>query len=48
MGTITGRETKIPYAAGQLGPHTATEPAPQLEKPVRHSEDSMRQKIKIK
>ena len=48
MGSTTGRETKIPHAAGQLGPHTATEPAPQLEKPVRHSEDSMRQKIKIK
>ena len=25
VGAITGRETTIPHAAGQLGPHTATE-----------------------
>ena len=45
-GSITGRGIKIPHAAGQLSPDTATtEPArsrahvPQLEKPARHNEE---------
>ena len=34
-GSIPGRRAKIPYAAGQLSPHTATAEAraPQLERP---------------
>ena len=46
VGSITGRETKIPHAAGQLGPHTTTETTPQLEKPTCHSEDSTQTKNK--
>ena len=41
LGSTPGRETKIPHAVRQLNPcATATELAPQVEKPACHNKGS--------